>query len=251
MEWMDHAIRKHADLKDRFPIIHTGFLELDSMAPLLRRGTVSLFGSRPGMGRSTLAAQIAANIADSGGYVVWFTTVLSVGEIVEKILRVKPDFQCPQNIALEDRVGDGRELQQAVMELGQRIDLVVVDDLQGMYRISRGGQAIFDAARICADLRDFARSQNMAVLLLSRLTRASEYRSGYHPISVDIPHWESIKRVVDSVFLLHRDGYYTGDTSQYQVATIAAGPSIDRCAVLSLLWDKMTGRFLPYDARLL
>ena len=70
-------------------------------------------------------------------------------------------------------------------------------------------------------------------------------------ISVDIPHWESIKRVVDSVFLLHRDGYYTGDTSQYQVATIAAGPSIDRCAVLSLLWDKMTGRFLPYDARLL
>ena len=132
MEWMDHAIRKHADLKDRFPIIHTGFLELDSMAPLLRRGTVSLLGSRPGMGRSTLAAQIAANIADSGGYVVWFTTVLSVGEIVEKILRVKPDFQCPQNIALEDRVGDGRELQQAVMELGQRIDLVVVDDLQGM-----------------------------------------------------------------------------------------------------------------------
>lgn len=248
---MNDAIKEHADMKNRFRIICTGFSDLDNMAPLIRRGTVSLLGSRPGMGRSTLAAQIAANIADSGGCVGWFTTVRSAGEVIEKIFRIKPDFHRPQNIALEDRVGDGRELRQAVMELDKRIDLVVVDDLQGMYHISRKGQAVFDADRICTDMRNFARDQNISVLLLSRLTREPEHRRKHNPLPVDIPHWANIKDAVDSVFLLHRDGYYTEDTAQYQVATITAGPTIDRCASLSLLWDSATGRFLPYDAFLL
>lgn len=238
-------------MKDRYHVICTGFSDLDNMTPLIRRGTVSLLGSRPGMGRSTLAAQIAANIADSGGCVGWFTTVRSTGEVMEKIFRVNPDFHCPQNIALEDRVGDGRELQQVVEELDKHMDLVIIDDLQGMYYISRRGQAVFDAARICTDMRNFARTKNISVLLLSRLTRAAEYRQQHNPLPVDIPHWANIKDAVDSVFLLHRDGTYTEDTSHYQAATIAAGPSIDRCANLPLLWDGTTGRFLPYDAFLL
>lgn len=125
MKWMNDVIKEHADTKDRFHVICTGLPDLDDVAPLIRRGTVSLLGSRPGMGRSTLAAQIAANIADSDGYVGWFATVRSIGEVMEKIFRVKPDFRCPQNIALEDRVGDGRELRQAVEELDKRIDLVI------------------------------------------------------------------------------------------------------------------------------
>lgn len=110
---------------------------------------------------------------------------------------------------------------------------------------------MFDAARICTDMRNFARNQNISMLLLSRLTRAAEHRQQHNPLPMDIPHWTNIKGAVDSIFLLHRDGYYTEDTSHYQVATIAAGPTIDRCDNLSLLWDRMTGCFLPYDAFLL
>lgn len=251
MKTMDHIMKMNKEMEERFPIIRTGFDDLDGMTALLRRRAVALLASRPGMGRSTLAAQIVANIADMGGYIGWFTTVRSVGEVADKILRVKQDFHTPQNIVLEDRVGNECELRQAIIEWSKPFDLVVVDDLQGMYHVSRRGQVVFDTGTVYAVARDIARNQSAAFLLLSRLMRAPNHRPGYQPLPMDIPHWVDIKDGVDSVFLLHRDGYYTGDTSEYQTATIFAGPSMDRVSRISLLWNRTAGRFLPYDAALL
>ena len=69
MESLLQVLKRKSMLEEQFPILHSGFDDLDSSPAILRRRTVSLLGSRPGMGRSTLAAQIAANVAEAGGRV--------------------------------------------------------------------------------------------------------------------------------------------------------------------------------------
>lgn len=247
METMDRVMSEMLKVDEGFPVIKTGFPDIDDITGYLRKGAVSLLGARPGMGRGTLAAQFAANIADEGRRVAWFSNVRSRGELAIKIANVKPNFRCPQNIFLEDKVGNEGELRLAVKDMGTMHDLMIIDDLQEMYRISKKGHAIYDPARVCASLKTFARRYHIAVLLLSNLTRAPEYRIGHVPIPTDIPQWERIKEYIDSVCLFYRDGYYAEDAPDIHNATLYVRPSMDCCANLSLLWDRERICFLPYS----
>lgn len=122
MESLLQVLKRKSMLEEQFPILHSGFDDLDSSPAILRRRTVSLLGSRPGLGRSTLAAQIAANVAEAGGRVGWFSTVRTNSEVVDKILRIKPELLYPQSIVLEDRIGDVRALRLAIMKSGKQFD---------------------------------------------------------------------------------------------------------------------------------
>ena len=250
MESLLQVLKRKSMLEEQFPILRSGFDDLDSSPAILRRRTVSLLGARPGMGRSTLAAQIAANVAEAGGRVGWFSTVRTNSEVVDKILRVKPALLYPQSIALEDRIGDVRELRFAITKSGKQFDLVVIDDLQGMYHNSRRGQVVFNSGLICSAIREVARTQNTAFLILSRLRRRPEYRRNHIPLPTDLPHWSNIKDAIDSVFLLYREGYYVSEDSRFQIGALLAGPNPERYAELPLIWDKSNSLFLPYNEML-
>ena len=251
MNRMDKVVTDAQEMGKQFPILKTGFSDIDDVTGYLRKGTVSLLGARPGMGRSTLAAQFVANIADEGGQAVWFSTVRSEGEVAAKIVNAKPDFRSPQNIFLEDRVGNERDLRIAVENMEIMPDLVIVDQLQKMYCVSKKGSAVYDQVPVCASLKTFARQCNVAVLLLSQITLAPEYRSNYAPRPTDIPQWEGIKQNIDSVCLFYRDGYYDDSAPDIHNATFTIRPSKDRCANLSLLWDRKKICFLPFDEELI
>ena len=87
MESLLQALKRKSLLEEQFPILRSGFDDLDGSPAILRRGAVSLLGARPGMGRSTLAAQIATNVAEAGGRVCWFSTVRTNSEVVDKMLK--------------------------------------------------------------------------------------------------------------------------------------------------------------------
>ena len=127
---------------------------------------------------------------------------------------------------------------------------MVIDDLQGMYHNSRRGQVVFNSGLICSAIREVARTQNTAFLILSRLKRRPEYRRNHIPLPTDLPQWSNIKGAIDSVFLLYREGYYVSEDSRCQIEALLAGPNPERYAELPLIWDKSNSLFLPYNEML-
>ena len=64
MDRMDQFLLGKPKYDLNHPAIKTGFESIDSQTTFLRRGTLALLGSRPGMGKTTIALQIASNITD-------------------------------------------------------------------------------------------------------------------------------------------------------------------------------------------
>ena len=65
---------------------------------------------------------------------------------------------------LEDRVGDISELQEMALTAATRPDLIVINQLHGLYRRSRKGAAIYSSGDCCMALSAFARRNRIAVL---------------------------------------------------------------------------------------
>ncbi len=244
MKRMDTVLLDMMTVNENFRILKTGFDDIDRETGYLRRGCVSLLGSRPGMGERALAAQFGANTAGNGGRVVWFSIYNSAIQSAREIMNAQPTFRSSQNIFLEDRIADVRGLRRAAEKMKPKPELVIVDGLREMYRVSKSGRAVYDAPYICVTLKDFAERHDIAVLLLCNLTRAPIYRQFHIPLPTDIPKWEKIKKYIDIVALLHRRGYYECDSSDIQGAELFIRPSIDSCANVHLLWDSAHARFL-------
>lgn len=246
MKPMYQVVLNEMNREKDFPVIKTGFPDIDNVTGYLREGSVSLMGARPAMGKHTLSAQLVGNMASDGYFVAWFSVVRSSYEIAQRIADTNPNFCYPQNIFLEDRIWNVKEILSTLVQMEPRPDIAVIDTLQDLYCISRKGHILYDPAFICASLKAFARRHHMAFLLLSKLTQAPDYRRWHTPIPTDIPRWDKIKNSVDIVGLLYRDGYYEESQTKVQGANLFLRPSMESCASVSFLWDSENVRFLPF-----
>lgn len=245
---MDGVVLEMMTINQNHRILQTGFVDIDRKIGYLRRGCVSLLGAHPGMGETALAAQFCANIADNGGTVAWFSVYNSAFDAARNIINAKPTFHSSNNIFLEDKIADVRELRLAVEKMKRKPDLIVIDHLQGMYRISKKCRAVYDMPYICASLKDLAKRYDIAVLIISNLMRVPKRRGGHMPLITDVPKWDKIKNYIDTVGLLYRSGYYELDCPDVQSAELFFRPSADSCGYAGLLWDGVNRRFksVPY-----
>lgn len=77
VEKLDHILYKKEHPAEFSKIVNTGLADLDSSTAFLCKGELSLFGARPGMGKTAVAVQIAQSVAQQGLRVSWVSTWLS------------------------------------------------------------------------------------------------------------------------------------------------------------------------------
>ena len=77
MERMDEILNRMKYTTQDRQNIKTGIEVLDARTHLLCKGQLTLLGSRPGMGKKSVAIQIAQFVAQQGRRVVWISTSLS------------------------------------------------------------------------------------------------------------------------------------------------------------------------------
>ena len=250
MKRMDGVVLEMTTANQKHRILQTGFVDIDMKIGYLRRGCVSLLGARPGMGETALAAQFCANIADNGGTAAWFSVYNSAADAARNIMNAKPTFHSSKNIFLEDKIADARGLRRAVEKMKHKPDLIVIDRLQGMYRISKNCRAVYDMPYICASLKDLAKRYDIAVLIISNLMRVPRRRGEHVPLITDVPKWDKIKNYIDTAGLLHRRGYYELDCPDVQSAELFFKPCDNSCGYARLLWDDVNRRFNPESYKL-
>ena len=222
---------------EQLPGVPTGLVDLDNRILGLNAGELVLIASRPGMGKTSIAMNIAMNVAKvTGKAVAIFSLEMSRAQLVSRILSgeaaidnkklLKGSLSTEEwrrivtaaatvsaaNVLIDDNptlsVSDMNAQCRRVKNLG----LVVVDYLQLMQ--SAGGKLNGSETRqqIVADmtrmLKIMAKELGVPVLCLSQLSRASEGRQDKRPMLSDLRESGAIEQDADVVIGLYREGYY-------------------------------------------
>lgn len=194
--------------------ISTGLKELDNIIRLddSDNGKLIALASRPGMGKSTLAVQIALNVAASSGKEVLFHSLeSSEKQILERIDKMIQSYSksSEKYVAGKSRIivdDTPRITTSAIVErLKQTINkpaLIVIDyialmDIQPSIE--------YDTQAIAGELSKLSKELNIPILVLSQLPRRVAARNDKRPKISDL----NIAEKSDIVIMLYRDIYYS------------------------------------------
>jgi len=227
----------------------TGFLNLDGILQGLHPGNMVVLAARPSMGKTSLAMNIAENVAmargDSDGRaraVGIFSLEMSSLDLVKRMVctraRIsahmisKGQFISNDNhrrlvtaadeltkapIYLDDSAGlDITELRARARRMKKKhgIELLVVDYLQLLHasEYTRQGRQV-EITAVSGGIKGMAKELMIPVLVLSQLSRAPEQRDSKSakPKLSDLRDSGSIEQDADVVMLLRRPAVYPDD----------------------------------------
>jgi replicative DNA helicase len=230
----------------------TGFTALDNILAGLQKSDLIILASRPGLGKSALAANIAANIAISQKVPVGiFSLEMSKDQVVDRLIaslanvdlwRLRTgrlsgegddnDFvriQQAMGILSEapiyiDDAASSNILQMRAMarrlQADKGLGLVIVDYLQLMEPRNPADQIVRQVTEISRSLKGLARELNIPVLALSQLSRAVEQRSPQRPRLADLRESGSLEQDADVVLFIYREDRYRPETPRKNIADI-------------------------------
>ena len=229
------------------PGLSTGLSAVDAKINGMNKSDLLLLAARPGMGKTSMALNIALAAAKaSGKTVAIFSLEMSKEQLVTRLLANEGLIENTRLSTGNLRESDWMKIMQASSVLNEtdiRIDdnplltvadmnskcrrlenlgLVVIDYLQLM--TSAGGkgysgenrqQAVADISRM---LKIMAKELQVPVLCLSQLSRANEKRDNKRPMLSDLRESGAIEQDADIVMFLYRDDYYNEDSEKRNIA---------------------------------
>lgn len=207
---LDKAIDMPANGID---VIPTGIPSLDEMlGGGLPRGSLTVIASRPGMGKTSLALQLAGNIAAVGESVCFCSLEISKDGLIRILEKQSGSIHGYKTLHIDDHTNADVPYITGKIHSLAKCDAVFVDYLQLMMRgpgwpVWDGG---FGAMRA---LKALAGSENISVIVTSQLPRPDVLPSffpdkeSYHrPILSDVGNPEQFTDVVIFPF---RESYYS------------------------------------------
>ncbi len=228
--------------------ISTGLRDLDRFISGLNKSDLMILAARPGMGKTSLALNIALNVAKKypKRTVAFFSLEMSKQQLVTRLIATESFVDNKKlttgKLSVDEwgkiglassalsqtdlRVDDNPSITVAEMNAKcRRIDdlaLVVIDYLQlmtGSGNKSYGGenrqQVVSDISR---SLKIMAKELNVPILCLSQLSRSNESRQDKRPMLSDLRESGAIEQDADEILFIYRDDYYNKDTENQNVA---------------------------------
>ncbi len=237
----------------KIPGLSTGLVDLDGAIMGLNKSDLILVAARPGMGKTSIALNIALNVAhlSPGVSIAIFSLEMSRAQLARNLLAMESQVELKKlqtgqlspndwdrvvascvsisdmNILIDENpmltVADISASCRRVDNLG----LVIIDYLQLM--TSAGGKSRSNENRqtvvseISRMLKIMAKDLNVPVICASQLSRANESRQDKRPMLSDLRESGAIEQDADIVVALYRDDYYNKETER---------PNIAECIIL-------------------
>ncbi len=246
------AIEEAFQSKSDVTGLRTGFRDMDRMLSGLQKADLTVLAARPSMGKTSLALNIAYNVAthEKQGVAI-FSLEMSKEQLVMRMLCSATGFNlhnlrrgklraedwprltaaCEKlshaPIYIDDSSGvtvlemksKARRLQQQ-----QGIGLVIIDYMQLMSSHARAENRQQEISVISRNLKGMAKDLGVPVLALSQLSRAVESRSEHRPLLSDLRESGSIEQDADVVLFIYRGEVYNPeDEAVRNLATIIVG----------------------------
>ena len=220
--------------------ISTGFIDLDRLLAGLHPANMVVIAARPSMGKSTLAINIACNVALTERPVAVFTLEMSREEVIHRLLSALASVDSAKIRTGQLDVDKWRRLSQATSKLYKMpfyvddshdltvtairakcrrlkhrhgLDLVVVDYLQLMQGPRAAENRQQEIADISRSMKSLARELQVPVIAVSQLNRQLESRENKRPRLGDLRESGAIEQDADVVMFIYRDDFYNPEGS--------------------------------------
>ncbi len=244
---MDHLAELTASGGKTLPGLSTGLSSVDNKINGLGKSDLLLLAARPGMGKTSMALNVALSAAKtSGKTIAIFSLEMSKEQLVTRLIAAEGLVENQRLVTGNLRESDWVRIAEAASALSRldiRIDdnplltvadmnakcrrldnlgLIVIDYLQLMtsaggksYQGENRQQAVSDISRM---LKIMAKELQVPVLCLSQLSRANEKREDKRPMLSDLRESGAIEQDADIVMFLYREDYYKEDSDKRNTA---------------------------------
>lgn len=259
-----------AALESKTSFVPSPWRNLNRAIGGFRPGAVYVVAARPGVGKTVIAAQIAAGLADHG-MVAFSSLEMSEVELVHRLMSERLEIMVGHlkearltekdrqriierrqvmenlNIAIDDRTEVApqqiREFARAVSRQG-KLAGIVVDYMQLMTSRSNADRHV-QVSEFSRQLKIMAKTFRVPVIALSQLNRNLEQRQGGTPKLSDLRESGSIEQDADVVMLLRREGQYP---SEHLIIDVAKNRHGD-VGEVDLAWQGEFSRAIEFDNR--
>ncbi|MBX7101587.1 MAG: replicative DNA helicase [Myxococcaceae bacterium] len=214
--------------------LSTGYVDLDAQLTGLHGGELIVLAARPGIGKTSLAMNMALHAArNEKRAVAVFSLEMPSTQLTQRLLAsaARIDMRKLRNGRLSEN--DMGKLSEAANELfttplyvddsgalssfdlrakarrlKQRDDslgLIVIDYLQLMHQKGQVESRQLEVAEISRALKQLAKELNVPIIALSQLNRKVEERKGGKPMLSDLRESGAIEQDADVVMFIHRE----------------------------------------------
>jgi replicative DNA helicase len=257
--------------------IHTGLRTLDDWTTGFERGCMYVLGARLGMGKTALAMQLVIAAAKAEKRVLVVSLEMSQAEIWDRLAsaesgvpmqairkrQISPlqwshlTHACSRLAGLGIVVADAPAqtlLDVRAMARQERAELVVVDHI-GLMKAVANSQAAKrsreqEVAEFSRGLKGIAKELQIPVMVLAQVNRESSKAAA--PPRVDqLADSDAVGRDADSVWLLHRPGYYdihASDDRKREAQLIVAKQRQGPTGPIHLVWRAEHMQFAELEA---
>ncbi len=214
--------------------VATGFADLDNKLAGLQDSNLIVLAARPGIGKTTLALNIALNVATKEKLPVgYFSLEMSKEELVDRLLVGQADIDAWRLKTGRLSDDDYKKLTEAMGDLSEapifiddtpgisilemrtkarklkiekKLKLLIVDYLQLADAGRRYDSRVTEVSIISQGLKNLARELKIPVIAVSQLSRAVEQRGTRKPQLADLRESGAIEQDADVVaFIYHEE----------------------------------------------
>lgn len=255
---------KQIDFIKNKPIgIHTGFVDLDYQWGGLKKGDTYLIAARPAMGKTAFILNMMLHMAiKEEKKVALFSLEQSKEMIVNRMLAIDSRVEgyllrkekledsewemlvqsagniANSNLIINDTPGIDvdsfdRELSSDAMK---GVEVVFIDYLQLLTADHAANSRQMETYLICERIKQIAVKHDVAVIVLSQLSRSVETREDHRPLISDFRD-KKTANYFDNVSFIYRDEYYDNLTEYKGIAEIiTARNKYGSRGVVNLAW---------------
>lgn len=225
-------IEQAANSKNGITGISTGIIELDNSLNGLERGTMTVLGARPSMGKTALSLEILRGLEVNVLYIQLDMTIegmtqrliSSISNIENRYVgrgKLNDDewrkvikavgflekknnifFYTPKNPTINNILLKAKEI-----KAKYGLDVIIIDHIGKIKPITKGNR-YEQMTYISGELKRMALEMDIALIALCQLSRGTESRQDKRPMLSDLRDTGAIEEDADNIGLLYRDGYY-------------------------------------------
>lgn len=196
----------------------TGFPALDKLTTGLVNGSLVVIASRPAMGKTGLALNIANHLAkENDQTIVIFSLDMSAEQMAFRLQKAGGTMDAKDgNLRIyDDPVMTVRKMS-TICDGIDNLGVVIIDYIQLIHSTEdtfRKESRCIELTQLSRQLKRMAQKMNVPVVCLSQLSRTVEYRVDKRPVLSDFSDSGALVQNADQILFLYRYRYYHPETA--------------------------------------
>ncbi len=263
--------------RDKYLGVKSGISDLDDILVGMGEGDFIILGARPGMGKTSLALNIAMNVAKQGKTVCIFSLEMSVAQIASRILSLEALVESYKmrsgnlnendimslvqmssklsscDVYIDDTSGiTVSQMKSKIRRLNKKVDFIVIDYLQLLQSDKKTDNRVQEVSEITRNMKLMAKDLGVPILCCAQLSRSNEKKgSDKKPILSDLRESGSIEQDADVIMLLYSKEYYSSEAKPdvYDIECNVAKNRHGETKTILLKWMSKYTKFTSSEKR--